>query len=78
MFGEPDGGHRPRFEAVLERVSWWADVLTIPCVGYAENLDEVAALALAGADFVALGETIWRNDLRAAIEAAARLPEPVQ
>ena len=27
MFGEPDrDGHRPRFEAVLERVAWWAEV----------------------------------------------------
>ena len=38
MFGEPDhDGRRPRFEAVLERVAWWAEVMTIPCVGYAER-----------------------------------------
>ena len=31
MFGEPDpDGHRPGFEAVRERVAWWADVFTIP------------------------------------------------
>ncbi len=36
MFGEPDrNGRRPGFDAVCERVAWWADVLTIPCVGYA-------------------------------------------
>jgi len=72
MFGEPDrDGRRPTFAAVLERVAWWAEVLTIPCVGYAESLDEVAALARAGADFVAIGEAIWR-DGAAAVEAAAR------
>ena len=38
MFGEPDSdGRRPGFEAVLERVAWWAEVLTIPCVGYAAH-----------------------------------------
>src|SRR5205085_2456873 len=30
LFGEPEReGGRPRFEAVLERVEWWAQVLTI-------------------------------------------------
>jgi thiamine-phosphate pyrophosphorylase len=62
MFGEPEhDGRRPGFEAVCERVAWWADVLTIPCVGYAGSLDEAAALARAGADFVAIGETLWRG-----------------
>jgi thiamine-phosphate pyrophosphorylase len=78
MFGEPDNDRRPRFEAVLERVTWWAEVMTIPCVGYADSLDEVAALTHAGADFIAVGEAIWRGDLGAATEAATRLPEPVR
>ncbi len=56
MFGEPDDdGQRPSFEAVLERVEWWSEVFEAPCVGYAASLDEVAALATAGADFVAVG-----------------------
>jgi thiamine-phosphate pyrophosphorylase len=60
MFGEPDlGGNRPPFEAVLERVEWWAEVFQAPCVGYAAAADEVGPLARAGADFVALGEWIW-------------------
>jgi thiamine-phosphate pyrophosphorylase len=60
MFGEPDlGGNRPPFEAVLERVEWWAEVFQAPCVGYAAAADEVGPLAQAGADFVALGEWIW-------------------
>jgi thiamine-phosphate pyrophosphorylase len=82
MFGEPDrDGQRPSVEAVLERVSWWADVLTIPCVGYAANLDEVAALAQAGADFVAVHETIWRDThkLAAALDALnQRVAEPAR
>jgi thiamine-phosphate pyrophosphorylase len=79
MFGEPDAqGQRPRLEAVLERVTWWADVMTIPCVGYAERLDEIAALVQAGAEFVAVGENIWRGEMRAAIDALARSPEPVR
>jgi thiamine-phosphate pyrophosphorylase len=62
MFGESDrGGNRPSFEAILERVGWWAEVFEPPCVGYATSLDEVAPLAQAGADFVALGDWIWTH-----------------
>ena len=79
MFGEPDADeHRPRLEAVLERVAWWAEVMTIPCVGYAARVDEIALLAQAGAEFVAIGENIWRNDMRRAIDALTRAPEPVR
>jgi thiamine-phosphate pyrophosphorylase len=60
MFGEPDAaGRRPSFEAVVERVAWWAEVFEPPCVGFAAAADEVAPLAKAGADFVALGDWIW-------------------
>jgi thiamine-phosphate pyrophosphorylase len=72
MFGEPDrDGRRPGFEAVLERVAWWSETLTIPCVGYAADLDEVDALVRAGADFVAIGEDIWRGAHGAAAAIAA-------
>jgi thiamine-phosphate pyrophosphorylase len=71
LFGEPENGRRPSFEAVLERVSWWSETLTIPCVGYAASLDEVEALARAGADFVAIDETLWRGGA-ATIEAVTR------
>lgn len=74
MFGEPDrDGRRPGFEAVLERVAWWAETLTIPCVGYAASLEEVEALARASADFVALGETLWRGGSGAIETATQRL-----
>jgi thiamine-phosphate pyrophosphorylase len=79
MFGEPDAeGQRPRLDAVLERVTWWAEVMTIPCVGYAATLDEIGPLVDAGAEFVAIDENIWRSDMRAAIDALARTPEPVR
>jgi len=79
MFGEPDReGRRPRFDAVLERVAWWAEVLTIPCVGYAGTLDEVEALARSGADFVAIGDDLWRNAATfAAVTQRLVVPEPV-
>jgi thiamine-phosphate pyrophosphorylase len=73
MFGEPDRhGRTPPFPAVIERISWWAEVFEVPCVGYAGNLDEVLALAQAGSDFIALGDWIWTNkQTPAALIAAA-------
>jgi thiamine-phosphate pyrophosphorylase len=74
MFGEPDRrGRRPPFDELEERLLWWAELLEIPCVGYADHPDEVAALARTGADFVALGEWIWTEPrgVAAAIAAAA-------
>jgi thiamine-phosphate pyrophosphorylase len=83
MFGEPDrDGRRPAFDAVLDRVAWWAELFEIPCVGWAMNLDEVAALAGAGADFVAVADAVWadpRGPRPAVTAAAAQLKksEPV-
>jgi thiamine-phosphate pyrophosphorylase len=83
MFGEPRPHHRrPPFEAVVERVAWWAELFEVPCVGYADSLEEVGALAAAGADFVALGEALFadpRGPAAAIAEAAGRLRalEPV-
>jgi thiamine-phosphate pyrophosphorylase len=81
MFGEPDrAGRRPPFDAVLERIEWWAKLFQPPCIGYAAHLDEVAPLAQAGADFVALGEWVWTHAQgpAAAIAAAAgELAAPV-
>lgn len=53
MFGEPGAS------ATTERVGWWAEIFEIPCVAYADALADVAALAAAGADFVALGAAVW-------------------
>ena len=84
MFGEPDAaGHRPSFEAIIERVEWWAEVFQAPCVGFAQTLDEIAPLVAAGADFIALGDFVFadpRGPSAALAAAAARLnlAEPVQ
>jgi thiamine-phosphate pyrophosphorylase len=84
MFGEPEaGGSRPSFAAIVERIEWWSGLFEIPCVGYAATLDEVGSLAAAGADFVAIGGTIWddpRGPAAAVADAAAKLnvPEPAQ
>jgi len=80
MFGEPDrDGRKPAFGAVLDRVAWWSEIFQVPCVGYAENLDEAGALAQAGADFVAIGEALWSGGRDAVAAAARRLSnaEPV-
>ena len=72
MFGEPNRyGRRPPFAAVEERVAWWAGLFEVPCVGYASGLDEVAPLARAKADFVALGDWIWTNETAPAATVAA-------
>ena len=77
MFGEPrrDGWTPPLAETV-ERVAWWAEIFQTPCVAYAARLDDVAALAAAGADFVALGDALWSapsaEQAIAAAEDAAR------
>jgi len=80
MFGDPDRrGGRPPLEAITERLTWWSDLVEIPCVGYAGSRDEIAPLAQAGADFIALGEWLWmQNEGPAAAVAAAAglLAEP--
>jgi thiamine-phosphate pyrophosphorylase len=81
MFGEPGhAGERPSIEAIAERVAWWAEVFEAPCVAYAASDEEVAPLAKAGADFVALGDWLWRDPqaiVAAIVRAAAglRIPE---
>jgi thiamine-phosphate pyrophosphorylase len=71
MFGEPDdSGERPAFDAVEERVSWWAEVFEAPCVGYAASAAEVGPLVKAGADFIALGDWIWADPQAASAKIA--------
>ena len=82
MFGEPDAtGERPAFTAIEERVAWWAEVFESPCVGYAASLDDITPLVAAGADFVALGDFLWREPHAIAatmgdVSRLLRLPEP--
>ncbi|MCK0208098.1 thiamine phosphate synthase [Starkeya koreensis] len=74
MFGEPDaGGRRPPFEATLERTEWWAQLFEPPCVAYARALEEVDALAEAGADFIAVDGLVLDSPVEGAQALAARL-----
>ncbi|MFN3348811.1 thiamine phosphate synthase [Pseudorhodoplanes sp.] len=73
MFGDND---RPSFEALIERVSWWAEVFETPCVAFATALDEIGPLVEAGADFVAVCDAVFsdpRGIAQAAADAAGRL-----
>jgi thiamine-phosphate pyrophosphorylase len=63
MFGEPRAdGSVPPLSGVLERAQWWAEVFQVPCVAYAPSLDDVGALAATGAEFVALGDYVFRDE----------------
>lgn len=67
LFGEPDAkGHRPSMEAIAERLDWWAELFEPPCIGYAASRDEAYEFALAGADFVLVGDAVWADPLGAA------------
>jgi thiamine-phosphate pyrophosphorylase len=70
MFGEPGSGDEAQ---TLDLVRWWAEIFQTPCVAYAAHLEDVASLAAAGADFIALGEAVWdAADPAAAVERAMR------
>jgi thiamine-phosphate pyrophosphorylase len=76
MFGEPcRGAPAMELRSLAERVGWWAEIFETPCVAYADTIAAAGALAEAGADFVALGEAIWRrpSPAEAAREAQALL-----
>jgi len=79
MFGEPDPDQRrPSLASIVERIGWWAELFEVPCVGFAGSADEVAPLAAAGADFVALGEWVFGHEREPAAtiaDAARRLAE---
>ena len=70
LFGDLDPGGESA-ESVLERVSWWAEIFNIPCVGVAHDLAEVEALARSGVEFVALGPQLF-DDPRGPAAAVAQ------
>ena len=60
MFGEPrPDGTTPSLELTTERAAWWAEIFVTPCVAFAPRVDAVATLARTGAEFIALGATVW-------------------
>ncbi len=77
MFGEPDAqARRPSFDAIVERIAWWAELFEISCVGFAAAIEEVEPLAYAGADFIAVGDCIFgdaRGPPAAIADVASRL-----
>jgi len=71
LFGEEDAeGNRPSLHALIERITWWAEIFEPPCVGFAASAMEAGAIAAAGADFVLVGDFIWA-DPRGALSALA-------
>jgi thiamine-phosphate pyrophosphorylase len=77
MFGERNPeGYRPAWPVIAERVAWWAELFVVPCVAYAENLDEIAAFCAAHADFIAVGTAVFadpRGPRAAVSDAIARV-----
>lgn len=46
--------------ALLDKVSWWSEVFTVPCVIFGvETADDAQAFARAGADFIAPATSLW-------------------
>ncbi len=73
MFGEfkPEQ-RRPSLEAIVERLQWWSELFTIPCIGFAANPQEIPPLLAAGAEFIAVGDFIW-DDPRGPAAALAEV-----
>src|ERR1700719_4648460 len=60
LFGEPDRrGHRPTWGGGEDRVKWWADLVEVPCIGYAGETDESRLLAQGRGGFVAPCGLVW-------------------
>jgi thiamine-phosphate pyrophosphorylase len=78
LFGEPDAsGQRPSVEAIAERLEWWAELFEPPCVGFAASREEAYEFALAGADFVLVGDFIW-EDSRGAATALSEIEQAIR
>ena len=62
MFGDAGfAADGPAPDDVRETLGWWAEIFNVPCVGFARSLGDVEALALTGAEFVALGDAVWSD-----------------
>jgi thiamine-phosphate pyrophosphorylase len=78
LFGEPDEqGKRPAADAIADRLQWWAELFEPPCVGFATSREEAYEFALAGADFVLVGDMVWA-DPRGAAAALADIGQAVR
>ena len=62
LFGDPGkGGEAPPLDSIVERLDWWSEIFVTPCVGQAEALGDVSAIAATNADFIALGSFVWTH-----------------
>ena len=60
MFGDAGfAAEVPDADTVAETAAWWAEIFNVPCVAFARSLGDVEALALTGAEFVALAGAVW-------------------
>jgi len=78
MFGEPRAASPPMpLDLLIERVGWWSEIFEVPCVAYGKSIDSCRALAVAGADFVALGSALWEapSPIEAAKQAFAAISD---
>jgi thiamine-phosphate pyrophosphorylase len=77
LFGEPDAtGQRPSTEAIAERLQWWDELFEPPCIGFAVSREEAEEFAVAGADFILVGDFIWA-DPRGAKAALIEIGEAI-
>ena len=62
--------HRPE----LELLTWWQNLMEIPCVAIGGITPEnCAPLVAAGADFLAVSRAVWGGDEAEAVRAFAKL-----
>ncbi len=76
LFGDPEA---PLAEdAIEERVRWWSEIFTTPCVAFASTLAQATRFAHTGADFIMLGDCVWSDPrgpgaaIKDALDAVAR------
>ena len=63
FFGNLAGDEAPgnAEDLLTERAEWWQTLFVTPCVVLAPHVQSVRRLARAGADFIALGPTLWHG-----------------
>jgi len=66
LFGDDSDASPAAFAALQERVGWWSQLFTTPCVALARGCAEIAVLTRAGADFLMLGDYVWSSAAGAA------------
>ncbi|HTO83703.1 MAG TPA: thiamine phosphate synthase, partial [Methylomirabilota bacterium] len=59
LFGDVDEAEPTA--ATLALVEWWSALMTVPCIGAGGAAGGHAAIAHAGADFVAIGDRGWSH-----------------